>query len=312
MARLLARSRAIHRLVRRLAWTDGALEILEEGRNSAACHQMRWARGLEQGSAYACFPSPPRDQLPENFSEHWRHCRCCYWQWFLAQGIESEIKTVLDVGCSLGYVAEHFLRQGFDVTGVTSNLHEMAVCLRRGVKVLDEDFHFLSVPDERFDLILSSHSLEHSISPLFALWEWKRVVRPGGYLMIATPVAIEQDARAAYPKCYDSTRDTMSFSVADEGTFTSEEAGTAASAYGAGLHTFVLSYWQLRGLFDLTGLERIADVAADQMTFELLGVEYVDGRIPCDPRRPMTALFLLRKPYQTNRKTALPSEQALE
>jgi len=301
-ARFLSRSPLVHRLLRRLVWAEGALALLEEGRNSEAVRQMLWARALEQGSTLSLFLSDPEGMEPENFAEHMTTCHCAFWHWFLERGVESEIRTVLDVGCGTGYLTHHFVCRGFDVTGVTSNSLEKDECLRRGMKVLEEDFHFLSAPDAGFDLVVSTHSLEHSISPLFALWEWKRVLRPGGYMLITLPMPLEQDARAAYSQHYDAARDTLHFEDGSgEWALMAEKTGFSASSYGGPLHPFVLSYWQLRWLFRLAGLELVADGAEEPLHQEPRGVEYVDGRIPYDPQSALNGFFLLRNPVRAAR-----------
>jgi len=43
------------------------------------------------------------------------------------------------------------------------------------------------IADGAYDMILSSHCLEHAANPLAALREWRRVVRPGGHLVLLLP-----------------------------------------------------------------------------------------------------------------------------
>ncbi len=43
------------------------------------------------------------------------------------------------------------------------------------------------VADASYDFVLSSHNLEHFANPLRALYEWKRVLRPGGALILILP-----------------------------------------------------------------------------------------------------------------------------
>lgn len=52
----------------------------------------------------------------------------------------------------------------------------------------DGDAQYLAgIEDCEFDFLHSSHCLEHLRDPLFALQNWCRVVRPGGYLTVMIP-----------------------------------------------------------------------------------------------------------------------------
>jgi SAM-dependent methyltransferase len=43
------------------------------------------------------------------------------------------------------------------------------------------------IADDSYDFVLSSHNLEHFANPVKALYEWKRVTRPGGGLVVLLP-----------------------------------------------------------------------------------------------------------------------------
>jgi SAM-dependent methyltransferase len=45
----------------------------------------------------------------------------------------------------------------------------------------------VDVADGTYDAVLSSHVLEHLANPLAALAEWRRVVRPGGHVLLIVP-----------------------------------------------------------------------------------------------------------------------------
>ncbi len=55
------------------------------------------------------------------------------------------------------------------------------------MRLLDsEKFDFI-IADDQYDFLLSSHSLEHCANTLKTVLEWKRVVKPGGAVLIVTP-----------------------------------------------------------------------------------------------------------------------------
>lgn len=56
-----------------------------------------------------------------------------------------------------------------------------------GRQYLREATDLHGVPDATYDFVLSSHCLEHVANPLAALAEWRRVVRPGGALVLLLP-----------------------------------------------------------------------------------------------------------------------------
>ncbi len=56
-----------------------------------------------------------------------------------------------------------------------------------GRQYLREATDLHGVPDATYDFVLSSHCLEHVANPLAALAEWRRIVRPGGALILLLP-----------------------------------------------------------------------------------------------------------------------------
>lgn len=55
-------------------------------------------------------------------------------------------------------------------------------------EVAQGDAQYLDcVEDEQYDTVFSSHCLEHMRSPLEALLNWYRVLKPGGYLIVLAP-----------------------------------------------------------------------------------------------------------------------------
>lgn len=56
-----------------------------------------------------------------------------------------------------------------------------------GTQFLREATALTGLPDAAYDLVLSSHCLEHVANPLAALREWRRVTRPAGHLLLIVP-----------------------------------------------------------------------------------------------------------------------------
>lgn len=58
---------------------------------------------------------------------------------------------------------------------------------RVGEQYISEASDLTFVPDEKYDIVLSSHCLEHLANPIKALKEWKRILTKTGYLILILP-----------------------------------------------------------------------------------------------------------------------------
>jgi len=57
----------------------------------------------------------------------------------------------------------------------------------RGHQFVLEATELAGIPSLSYDFLVSSHAIEHIANPLKAMREWKRVIRPGGYLALVVP-----------------------------------------------------------------------------------------------------------------------------
>ncbi len=289
--------RALRRVLRKVLASSAIRRILEFALDHpATAHDYRWHNSLILGSSRIVFPETPQGMEPENFSSHFAQCGCPLWKWFDTLKLEGALQRAVDVGCGTGYVTQHLAMRGIRTIGITYNEYEIEDCKRRGIEVMKEDMHFLPFKSESVDLVLSSHSLEHSISPLFALWEWRRVLRQEGYLLINVPIAIEGDMRDDFPELCKKDSEEADFCGGGLGVSGREWAATHYT-YGRspGHHIFVLTYWQLRWLFQTAGFTLIADKLEDTLTGNLYDTRNIANTPLADPKRARCGYFLLKK-----------------
>jgi len=90
-------------------------------------------------------------------------------------------EKILCVGCRNINEIKAFHSMGFDyVTGIDVYSDNKSILLM--------DMHDMTFQDETFDLIFSSHSLEHSIDPERAVLEFARVSKDGTIFIIEVPI----------------------------------------------------------------------------------------------------------------------------
>jgi SAM-dependent methyltransferase len=99
--------------------------------------------------------------------------------------------SVADLGAGLGHHTERFLRHGLPVLAVdrvvTPELAGIAKAHAERCRLLRSDIGRLPVADGAWDAIWASHCLEHMLDPLAVLAEWRRVLKPDGWLAVLVP-----------------------------------------------------------------------------------------------------------------------------
>jgi SAM-dependent methyltransferase len=100
---------------------------------------------------------------------------------------EVQPKSVLDVGCGAGEMAERISRElGVEVCALDSSERMVALTRERGVDAILGDVQALPFEDERFDCVVSGWVFYHVANRERAIAECARVLRPGGRLVAAT------------------------------------------------------------------------------------------------------------------------------
>ena len=95
-------------------------------------------------------------------------------------------KRVLDIGCSDGLYLRHMREDSLGIEQVSA-LAESGK--RGGLNIINDDVldAILQLNDCEFDGVLFSHVMEHVESPIVMLREIRRVLQPGGTLVLGLP-----------------------------------------------------------------------------------------------------------------------------
>jgi len=101
--------------------------------------------------------------------------------------LKGEYNGVLDIGVGTFYAFKRFVEMGMKPIGITLNKDEVREGTFNGYDVRLMDMNDLGFDDESFDLVWCRHVLEHSVMPMIALMEAKRVLRINGYLYVEVP-----------------------------------------------------------------------------------------------------------------------------
>ncbi len=110
------------------------------------------------------------------------------YRWFAARCTEAGHRRVLDGGCRDGYGSAVLAAAGLDVVGIDHDVSRAARTYRFGRVVFrDADPTRTDEPQHTFDAIVSAGVLEHIPEPQSLFVEARRLLRPGGTLIVATP-----------------------------------------------------------------------------------------------------------------------------
>ena len=99
---------------------------------------------------------------------------------------------ILDVGCGEGVLVEEFSREGWKIAGIDLN-YESEYVLRG-------DALNMPYPDALFDIVLFLDTLEHLSyeNQPKALAEIKRILKPGGFLLMSVPNLAHLNSRFGF------------------------------------------------------------------------------------------------------------------
>ncbi|MDY7082958.1 MAG: methyltransferase domain-containing protein [Halobacteria archaeon] len=104
--------------------------------------------------------------------------------------IESDDK-VLDIGCGTGFATQGLIKHSSNVHALDQSEHQLEKALQKDgldqVNFVRGDAEQLPYPDNEFDVIWSSGSIEYWPQPVETLREARRVTRDGGTILVVGP-----------------------------------------------------------------------------------------------------------------------------
>jgi 2-polyprenyl-3-methyl-5-hydroxy-6-metoxy-1,4-benzoquinol methylase len=102
----------------------------------------------------------------------------------------SDTGRLLDIGCGNGRPMRRLIDAGWSAIGIDADVEAVAAARSAGLDARQGALKTQQFPDQHFDVILMSHVIEHLTDPLDELKECRRILKPSGSIVIATPNAL--------------------------------------------------------------------------------------------------------------------------
>lgn len=101
----------------------------------------------------------------------------------------NKTSRILDISCGDGVGLKYFKELGYtNLVGVEYSAEKAVLAQNYGFPVHTGDFHNISfLQSGSFDVVYSSHSLEHALFPVQVMAEFYRVLKVGGFLKLVLP-----------------------------------------------------------------------------------------------------------------------------
>lgn len=180
------------------------------------CGGTRWEALEEVGATRvvrcACglvflTPQPPRPLIERAYDAEYytpwegqARCRARIWQQRIerVEALVSPPGRLLDVGCGTGDFLRVARPRGWGVSGTEISPYATKAARTQELTVVEGEVWEAGFPSEAFDVVTCWHVIEHASSPRRVVEEIHRVLRPGGWLVLATPNLEDHIFRVAY------------------------------------------------------------------------------------------------------------------
>jgi 2-polyprenyl-3-methyl-5-hydroxy-6-metoxy-1,4-benzoquinol methylase len=97
-------------------------------------------------------------------------------------------RNFLDIGCATGLLLNYVKNKGWNTKGVEICRESAEYGIKRfGLDIFIGTIEEAHLPDKHFDVVHLSHLIEHVPDPKSLLFEVKRILKPGGHMVLTTP-----------------------------------------------------------------------------------------------------------------------------
>jgi SAM-dependent methyltransferase len=178
--------------------TSRALDRYFGGKfNFASCPDIETYRILSCRKCTLDFADPPRpgsSQFYEELGRQPNYYASNRWEWgiSIAELKRNSVASLIEVGCATGA----FLKMAADAlgcrtTGIDINADAVATCRTAGLEAYCETIeeHLRRFTKPTYDCAVAFHCLEHVANPLAFASSLFSLVRPGGFMLLSTPLS---------------------------------------------------------------------------------------------------------------------------
>ncbi len=130
--------------------------------------------------------------------------------------LQGQRGKLLDAGGSYGPHAFELARRGWEVTVIDIDQDNLKLgeAIKHTLGADGVSFHYgditaTGIPDGEFDTVLGCEIIEHLKDDQEAVREWSRLLKPGGFLVLATPYSGEAEEHAAPKLALAKPRDDI-------------------------------------------------------------------------------------------------------
>ena len=122
---------------------------------------------------------------------------------------------LLDYGCGTGAFLEEMQKDGWKTLGIEPDESAREIATKRNPSGIMRPVELANMESNSLDLITLWHVLEHVDEPLKACEQFFRILKPGGFLFLALPNHLSNDAEkyGKYWAAYDVPRHLFHFNL---------------------------------------------------------------------------------------------------